>query len=168
MNRTVVLAVFLTSLISVPAYAESKPFIETRIINPDLANLAAMSAASKCAESGYQVAVAIVDRSGTLQSFMRHPLAGSHTVDVSINKAMTAASFKTATKEMMLNPRLKQLNSVEGVLMIGGGIPILIGGHFYGGIGVSGAPGEKMSGDNDHACAEAGIESISEAIEFSD
>ena len=168
MNRIVSLVVFPAVLASGLAYAESKPYIETRSINPELANKAVMAAASKCAESGYQVAVALVDRSGILQAFMRHPLAGAHTVDVSKTKASTAASFKTSTMDMMLNPRLKQLNYAEGVLMIGGGMPILIGGHFYGGIGVSGAPGEKMSGDNDHECAKAGIESISEVIEFSD
>jgi uncharacterized protein GlcG (DUF336 family) len=158
----------MMALLAGSALAEQKPYTNTRSLGPTLAMEATLAAATRCAQDGYQVAVAVVDRSGNLQAFLRNPLAGAHTVDVSITKAKTAASFKTSTMEMMNNPRLKQLNYASGVLLIGGGIPIRIGGHFYGGIGVSGAPGEKMSGDVDHACAEAGIAAISEALEFAD
>ena len=47
-------------------------------------------------------------------------------------------------------------------------MPVQIGGHYYGAIGVSGAPVEKISGDVDDACARAGIDAIREDIEFAE
>ena len=46
---------------------------------------------------------------------------------------------------------MKELAFSPGVLLVGGGLPINIGGHFYGGVGVSGAPFEKVIGDFDEA-----------------
>lgn len=168
MRNQLLFCIAMSGIFATSAVAEQKPYAAMRSLGPALAIEATLAAADKCAKDGYQVAVAVVDRGGNLQAFLRNPLAGAHTIDVSITKAQTAASFKTTTLEMMNNPRLTQLNYASGVLLIGGGIPIRIGGHFYGGIGVSGAPGEKMSGDVDHACAEAGIAAISEALEFAD
>lgn len=156
--------------LSMPAIvnAGDKPYTMTRSLNAGLAMKAVSAAVAKCEADGYQVSAAVVDRSGVLQAFMRQPLAGTHTVDVSITKAKTSASFKTSTMEMMTNQRLKQLNYADGVLLIGGGLPIRIGGHFYGGLGVSGAPGDKVSGDVDQVCAQAGLDAIAEELEFAE
>jgi uncharacterized protein GlcG (DUF336 family) len=70
--------------------------------------------------------------------------------------------------DLMTNPRLEHLNYAPGVLLLGGGVPVQIGGHYYGAIGVSGAPAEKIAGDIDDACARAGIAAIREDIEFSE
>jgi uncharacterized protein GlcG (DUF336 family) len=53
-------------------------------------------------------------------------------------------------------------------LLLGGGLPISVGGQFYGGIGVSGAPAEKNAGDVDEECARAGIDIIKEELEFAE
>ena len=42
---------------------------------------------------------------------------------------------------------------LEGVLMVGGGVPILAGDEIIGAIGVAGAPGSV----HDEECADAGI-----------
>jgi uncharacterized protein GlcG (DUF336 family) len=42
------------------------------------------------------------------------------------------------------------------VLMVGGGVPILVGGELIGAIGVAGAPGSV----HDEECADAGIAHI--------
>ena len=68
----------------------------------------------------------------------------------------------------MKNPRLEHLKNAPGVLLLGGGVPVQIGGHFYGAIGVSGAPAEMISGDVDDACARAGIDAIREDNEFAE
>lgn len=68
----------------------------------------------------------------------------------------------------MKNPRLEHLKNAPGFLLLGAGVPVQIGGHFYGAIGVSGAPAEKISGDVDDACARAGIDAIREDIEFAE
>jgi uncharacterized protein GlcG (DUF336 family) len=44
----------------------------------------------------------------------------------------------------------------EKMLMLGGGLPIEIGGEVVGGIGVGGAPGSNF----DDACAQAGLDAL--------
>ena len=48
------------------------------------------------------------------------------------------------------------------VAMLAGGLVIETGGTLLGGIGVSGAPG----GDKDEECAKAGLDAISDKIDF--
>ncbi|UCE90541.1 MAG: heme-binding protein [Pseudomonadota bacterium] len=145
--------------------AEEAPFVTTRVLSLDAANRLALGAAGECGKRGFQVAVAVVDRSGGLLAFARDPLAGPHTIDVSIGKAYAAASFQTSTAQMQ-EPRFAGLRSAPKVMLVGGGLPVRIGGHIYGAVGVSGAPAEKTTGDIDQQCAQAGIEAIREAIEF--
>lgn len=151
------------------AQAESKPFLSTRVISMDLANQLAMTAANECRKMGYQVAVSVVDRGGSLLAAVRDPLAGAHTIDVSLKKAQTAATFQTDTITMQKRgEEFSGLRFAKGVLIIGGGLPVRVGGHFYGAVGVSGAPAKKITGDVDHQCAQAGIDDIKEAIEFAE
>ena len=90
--------------------------------------------------------------------------AGPHTVDSSRKKAYTAASFRRSTTELagLINkmPTLEALREInDQVLMLGGGLPIEIGGEVVGGIGVGGAPGAHL----DDACAQAGLDAIGAA-----
>jgi uncharacterized protein GlcG (DUF336 family) len=148
--------------------ADTKPYTQIRSLMPATASKAVTAARQHCEDKGYQVAVALTDRGGNLLAFQRNPLAGSHTVDVSILKARTSSTFQASTMELMLNDRMSALRHADGVLLLGGGLPILVGGQFYGGIGVSGAPAQKHAGDVDEECARAGIDAIKEDIEFAD
>jgi uncharacterized protein GlcG (DUF336 family) len=58
------------------------------------------------------------------------------------------------------------MRDIPDALIFGGGLPINIGGYFYGGVGVSGAPEKKEPGDIDDECAKAGIEAVAEEIEL--
>ena len=49
-------------------------------------------------------------------------------------------------------------------MMSAGGVPINAGGSILGAIGVSGAP----SGEVDEACAQAGIDAISDDLEMAE
>jgi uncharacterized protein GlcG (DUF336 family) len=133
---------------------------------PETALKAAQSALAKCRDGGYQVAVAVVDRSGVTQVLLRDRYAGPHTLDVSQNKAWTAVSFKTNTAELEKLTRPGQsmsgLRSVPRFTAIGGGVTIEAGGSLLGAIGVSGAPG----GEADEACATAGVKAIADSLEF--
>ena len=53
------------------------------------------------------------------------------------------------------------LNFAPGMLLIVGGVPISFNGHFYGGVAVSGAPPET-----DEKCAQAGIDAVSDVMDF--
>ena len=57
-----------------------------------------------------------------------------------------------------------QLNEVDGIMILRGGVPIDAGGYRIGAIGVSGAPG----GDIDEDCAKAALEKYAERLEFAE
>lgn len=149
--------------VSFSSCAEEVPVVSMKALNAGTAHKAAETAFMECSGRGYHVAVAVTDRQGNLLSFIRSPLAGAHTIAVSQRKAYTAATYRSATSSMM---QQQHLAHSPGVLLLGGGLPIQVAGEFYGAIAVSGAPGEKQPGDVDEACAQAGIDAISEAIEF--
>ena len=138
----------------------------TKSLTPESALKAAQAALAKCRADGYQVAVAIVDRSGTTQVMLRDRFAGAHTPDFAVNKAWTAVSFRTNTTDLEKATRAGQpmagIRNIPRFASVGGGMTIEAGGSLFGGIGVSGAPG----GDNDDVCAAAGIKAISDELEL--
>jgi len=151
-------------LVAVSAVAaEVPPYVSTRILSADAANEIAVTASLRCRELGFQVAVAVTDRGGRLLAFVRDPLAGAHTIDISQRKAYSAATYQSATSALADR---SELSATPGVFLVGGGVPVQVGGHFYGAVGVSGAPRDKVAGDNDELCAQAGIDAIRERLEF--
>jgi uncharacterized protein GlcG (DUF336 family) len=163
-------ALFITGLslsLSVgSAKAEEDGLFTSQSLTPETALIAASAALENCRSQGFQVAVAVVDRMGTLQVLIRDRYAGAHTPDTARDKARTAASFRTNTSEMVEVTQAGQPQSgvrqVPGVLMIGGGMMIEAAGSLVGAIGVSGAP----AGELDDSCAIAGIEAIEDLIGF--
>jgi uncharacterized protein GlcG (DUF336 family) len=136
------------------------------LLTPETAMKAAQAALAKCRADGFQVAVAIVDRSGVVQVVIRDRFAGAHTPDTATNKAWTAVSFRTNTAELQKLTQPGQpasgIRSLPRVVAVGGGVRIEAAGSTVGGIGVSGAPG----GDADESCADAGIKAIADSLEF--
>jgi len=137
--------------------------VNIRVLSAEAANAITMAAYKDCLKKGYPVAAAVVTREGRLLSLTRSPLAGAHTIKVAEGKAFTAATFKTATTRLMGREFMRD---IPDALIIGGGLPINIGGHFYGAVGVSGAPAKKAPGDVDDECAIAGIEAVKDDIEM--
>jgi uncharacterized protein GlcG (DUF336 family) len=164
LNSRVLAAFALFGLIA-PAFAQVGTF-QTKSITPETALIAAKAAMETCRKQGYQVAVAVVDRSGLTQVFLRDRFAGPHTVELATNKAWTAASFRTSTLALAADTQsgkpMSGLRGVARVATVGGGILIEGGGSIFGAIGVSGAPG----GEADDACAQSGVKAIGDAIEF--
>jgi uncharacterized protein GlcG (DUF336 family) len=146
--------------------AKAQGTFTIRVLTPDTALKAAQAALKKCRDSGYQVAVAVVDRMGVVQVLLRDRFAGPHTPDMASAKAYTAVSFRTSTTELAeaTQPGRPQsgIRNRPGVAAVGGGLMIEAGGSLLGAIGVSGAPG----GREDDGCAAAGIEAIREDIEL--
>jgi len=145
---------------------KNETFIGIRVLSASTAATIATVAEQNCFKKGYQVSVAVTDRYGTLLAFSRNPLAGAHTIDVSQNKAYTAATFQIATINTAED--MSFMRGVPRVSLIGGGIPIRVGGHMYGAIGVSGAPANKKPGDVDEECAKAGLDAVMGDLEFSE
>jgi uncharacterized protein GlcG (DUF336 family) len=129
-----------------------------------VANKAIHAAMEACKKDGYRVSVSVVDRAGVLRALGRADGAGPHTIDSSRKKAYTAASMRRPTSELAeliaKTPALQALRDINGeILIVGGGLPIEIGGETVGGIGVGGAPGAHL----DDACAQEGLDAIGAA-----
>ncbi len=148
-----------------PAQAQEATFT-TRSLTVETALRAAQAALASCRKAGYQVGVAVTDRSGVLQVYLRDRFAGAHTVEVAARKAWTAASFRITTTALGVETQagrpMSGLRQSPGILAIGGGLPIEAAGAVIAAIGVSGAPG----GEADDACAKAGIDAIQMDIEL--
>jgi uncharacterized protein GlcG (DUF336 family) len=158
---------FLVSVASIPlglslVWADELP--KESVLPLNLANKAVQAAVEACRKDGYRVSVSVVDRGGILRAMARADGAGPHTVDSSRKKAYTAASLRRPTTELAetINkmPALQALRDMnDSILMLGGGLPIDMGGEAVGGIGVGGAPGAHL----DDACAQAGLDAIGAA-----
>jgi len=145
-----------------PALADELP--KESVLPLGVANKAIHAALESCKKDGYRVSVSVVDRSGVLRAMGRSDGAASHTVDSSRKKAYTAAGMRRPTTELadliMKVPTLQALRDINGdMLILGGGLPIEIGGEIVGGIGVGGAPGAHL----DDACAQDGLDAIGAA-----
>ena len=165
MRQLAILFLTLFSMSNV-TFAQESAVFETKSLTPETALVAARAAMETCRKQGYQVTVAVVDRGGLTQILLRDRFAGAHTIDVATNKAWTAASFRTSSmamgEETQPGKPMSGIRSLPRFLGAGGGLVIQGGGVFFGGIGVSGAPG----GEADEGCAQAGLKAIADAIEF--
>src|SRR6202171_5609265 len=149
------LAAIMVALASATALAQSATFT-VKTSPAEAALKAAQAALAKCRAEGFQVTVAVVDRSGITQALLRDRFAAPHTVDTAQRKARTAINFKmdTAALDRELQPGTPGagIRGLPHVAAIAGGKVIEGGGALVGAIGVSGAPGPA----NDELCAAAG------------
>lgn len=160
-----ILAISLMTGIPAAVHAADASYA-IKLMTPETALKAALAGLKKCRDAGYQVAVAIVDRTGQTQVMLRDRFAGMHTPDAAVSKAWTAVSFKSNTTQFadatQSGKQSSGIRQIPKVLAIGGGMMIEAGGSLYGGIGISGAP----TGEADDSCAKAGIEAIMEDLEL--
>ncbi len=166
MLKRLIPALVLSAALSLPAQADKHALVTFKSLTLETAMEVAEGALKACRDGGFQVAVAVVDRSGVLQVVLRDRFAGPHTPETARRKAWTAISFRTDTQQLAKLTQPGELVSatrdIEGALMLGGGVQILSAGSIVGGVGVSGAPG----GDSDDACARAGIAAVEDKLAF--
>src|SRR5262245_53976493 len=145
---------FLLLLAALASAAHAQGVRTERNISLALANEAALAAVADCAAKGYTVSAAVVDRPAQLKALARGDNAGPHTIDSSRRKAYTSASLRVGTTPLLelsqKNPGAANLGSIDGFMLVGGGLPIRAGNEVIGGIGVGGAPGGHL----DDACAQ--------------
>jgi uncharacterized protein GlcG (DUF336 family) len=159
------LAAVVLAFAAIACRAESATFA-VRTLTPEAALKAAQAALAKCRAEGFQVTVAVVDRSGVTQALLRDRYAAPHTVDTAQRKARTSINFKMNTsaldRELQPGKANAGIRNLPDVAAIAGGMVIEAAGSLVGAIGVSGAPGPA----NDEVCALAGVKSIAEDLEF--
>ena len=162
--RVRITALCMVATVSIPFLAWADELPKEAVLPLTMATKAVHAAMDACKKDGYRVSVSVVDRAGVLRAMGRADGAGSHTVDSSRKKAYTAASLRRPTTELAeligKVPTLQALTDMNPeILVLGGGLPIEIGGDVVGGIGVGGAPGAHL----DDACAQAGLDVIGAA-----
>ncbi len=131
--------------------------VEQRVVTAEAAATALRGAVAHAERLGIRVNVAVADSAGVLAGFLRMPGAYVHSIDIAIDKARTAAGFGFPTSAwggIVGDDELLRigLNQRPGLVMFGGGLPIVEAGQRIGGIGVSGGSAEQ-----DEACAAAGL-----------
>ena len=140
--------------------------VSTRAVGMELARDLASEAIVACRKKGFQVSAVVVDRYGISRAELRDDLASRFTLQIAREKAnavvmsgVDSGSFRKNRGDIR-----QELNHVDGIIMMRGGLPIDAAGSRVGAIGVSGAPG----GDQDEACAKAALAKFVERLEFAD
>lgn len=155
----------LLTFAAVPAGA-AEDLITVRRLTVEAAQEVAQATLLACRRRGYQVSVVVVDRSGDPQALLRDTLAPRYTLQIAADKAravilsgVDSGAFRRNRADIR-----EEMNHVDGVLVLEGGLPIRAAGALVAAVGVSGAPG----GDKDAECAREGLAGLQERLDFAD
>jgi uncharacterized protein GlcG (DUF336 family) len=120
------------------------------------------AAMARAAEIGVPECISIVDAGGHLIVFARMDGAFVQSIDSSLMKAMTAASYGEPTGNIAAGIDLKLAIATQGKrINLPGGLPIVVDGQVIGGIGVGSGTGEQ-----DRIVAEAALGALPGAKRF--
>ena len=120
------------------------------------------AAITKAKEIGVPECISIVDAGGHLLAFARMDGAFVQSIDSSLMKAMTAASYGEPTGNIAAGIDIKLAIATQGKrINLPGGLPIVINGHVVGGIGVGSGTGEQ-----DRIVAEAALGALAGTKRF--
>ena len=128
-------------------------------ITLEQARKAMTSAEAEARKNNWPVAIAIVDTAGNLVLFQRTDNTQTASMQIAIDKSVSAAIFRRPTKvfQDLLAKGAEgwRLPSLRGASMVEGGVPVVIDGKIVGGIGVSG-----VAGNQDAEVAIAGANAV--------
>ncbi len=161
----------LRQLFLLPAFAllatgaaQAADVISEKNIGMELARDIASETVLACREAGYHVSAVVVDRHGLMRAALRDDLAARFTLEIAERKAnMTAMAWTDSGQFRAAREDIRQeLNHIDGLIVMEGGVRIVSAGFNLGAVGVSGAPG----GDLDAGCALQALEELEARIEF--
>ncbi|AIJ46594.1 GlcG [Comamonas testosteroni TK102] len=145
---------------SVHAFAAQPAPLHQSNMSLNLANALVDATMSACHSQGRSAVAAVIDRGGHLLSLQRDDSVGPHNTDAAVKKAFTALSTKTLSRivaeNARKNPESSNLNTIDSLLLIGGGVPVKVGDEVIGAIGVGGAGGSVI----DEGCALQAIDKV--------
>lgn len=115
------------------------------------------------AECGAVASVAVVDRAGRLKVFLQGDGAAPHNIELARRKAYTARTFRRTSADWAKRTETTNAGQrmLTDVVPLMGGVPINVGEETIGGVGLSGAP---MGGEQEEACAKAGIAKVADQL----
>lgn len=146
------------------ADAEMPDVITVKKMSMELAAEIATKAVTTCRNQGYQVTAVVVDRNGYPQVMMRDVHASRFTAQIAEEKANAVILGGVSSGEIRKNRQdiRQELNHVNGILIMQGGLPVRAAGSIIGAVGVSGAPG----GDKDEVCAQKALDAVQDRLDF--
>lgn len=127
----------------------------------DAAKKVAAAAEEEAVKNKWNVVIAVVDDGGHLLYLQRATDTQTGSVDVALQKARTAMSFKRPTKvleDAVVGGRTVIL-SLPGAMPIEGGIPLMVDDKTIGAIGVSGVTAQQ-----DGQIAQAGVAALAKIL----
>lgn len=129
-------------------------------ISPEAAQALVDAAIAHARQNDWEVAVAVVDRTGLLVAFRRTADVTVPAIDFAFDKAYTASTLRRTTKDFFersqSSPSLAAgLANRPRLMLWSGGLPLFEDGKCIGGIGVSGAKDFE-----DVECAEVAISKL--------
>ena len=153
-------------LLAAAVDASAEGLVNTRQLSLDTARSIADAAIATCRKQGYQVSVVVTDRAGEPLVLMRDVYSNRYFTELAHGKTQAVIMANTTSSELRANraDMVNELNLLDGVMVLAGGVPVQVAGSLVGAVGVSGAPG----GDLDEACAQAGVDAVQDALEFGD
>jgi len=161
-KMTLVVLGFMVYLSSPVILAED--VLEEKNIGMELARDLATESILACREKGFSVSAVVVDKHGNQRVALRDDFASKFTLQIAEEKANATvmSGLKSGEFRAKRGDIRPELNHVDGVLMMVGGVPIISGGARIGAIGVSGAPG----GEKDEACVMKAVEKFEDRLAF--
>jgi len=158
--------IVLVAACGLPLQGFAADVLTVKNIGMELARDLASEAVLACRAKGYQVSAVVVDRNGNLRAALRDDLAARFTLQIAEDKANTTVMAGVDSSEFRKNRAdiRPEMNHVDGILVLDGGVQISAAGYRIGALGVSGAPG----GERDEACARQALKALAERLEFAE
>lgn len=152
-------AVMFAAFLAAPSVASPQVLMQ-RDVSLRMALTIAETALTTC---GISTSVAVVDRAGRLRVFLQGDGAAPHNLELAQRKAYTARTFRRTSADWAARtePPNDGQRMLADVIPLRGGVPIQVGEETIGGVGLSGAP---MGGEQEEACAKAGIAKVADQL----
>lgn len=118
--------------------------IDTKILSYDGAQAMLAAALAKAKEMKVPQCISIVDSGGHLLAFARMDGAFALSLETSLRKAQTAASYGEPTGNLPAGIDIKLAVATAGRrINLPGGLPVIVDGRVVGAIGVGSGTGEQ-------------------------
>ena len=142
------------------------PLLQPRSINRELARVAIERAVAVSVERNCITCIAVLDPAGHLVSYDRMDGAPHQSAQLAQDKAFSVSGNGKATHEFWEMIRdepwlVHGVGKVEGLVVLGGGVPIYYQDELIGAIGVSG----RSNMAEDRAIAEAAVAAVLERLQ---
>jgi glc operon protein GlcG len=144
------------------AVSASAQLMDKKGLTLEAAKKVAAAAEEEAVKNKWTVVIAIVDEGGNLVYLQRLDETQIGSIEVAIQKAKTAVSFKRPTKALedaVITGGRTVVLSLPGAVPIEGGLPLVVDGKVLGAVGVSGVTAQQ-----DGQIAKAGVDALAKVL----